>query len=108
MMDDLELKSLPAKDAAEMRRAIDLMKQKRNGMIVGWEKLKQMHKRVGDRFTVTSLNYKDIDLEFEVVGQFPDGRYDQTAVINCDYLNAALDAYPRSHAGKKHRWPTRR
>ena len=35
MMDDLELKSLPAKDAAEMRRVIDLMKQKRNGTIGG-------------------------------------------------------------------------
>jgi putative ABC transport system permease protein len=102
MMDDLELKSLPAKDAAEMRRIIDLMKQKRNGTIVGWEKLKQMHKRVGDRFTVNSFNYKDIDLELEVLGQFPDGRYNQTSVINCDYLNAALDAYPQSHNGKKH------
>jgi putative ABC transport system permease protein len=102
MMDEIELKSLPPKDAAEMRRLIDVMKEKRNGTIVGWEKLKQLNKRVGDRFTVNSFNYKDIDLELEVVGQFPDGRYNQTAVINCDYLNAALDAYPHSHNGQKH------
>ncbi len=33
---------------------------------------------------------------------FPDGRYDKSAVMNRDYLNAAFDAYPRSHAGQKH------
>ncbi len=102
MMDEIELKSLPAKDAAEMRSLIDVMKQKRNGAIVGWEKLKQMHKQVGDRFTVNSFNFKDIDLELEVVGQFPEGRYNQTSVMNRDYLNAALDAYPRAHNGEKH------
>ena len=37
-----------------------------------------------------------------MVGVFPDGRYDKSAVMNRDYLNAALDAYPRSHAGQKH------
>jgi putative ABC transport system permease protein len=36
------------------------------------------------------------------VGQFPEGRYDSSAVIHRDYLNAALDAYPDSHAGQKH------
>jgi putative ABC transport system permease protein len=104
MMDEIELKNLPAKDAADMRRLIDVLKQKRNGAIVGHEKLNQMHKQVGDRFTVTSFNYKDIDLELEVIGEFPRGRYDQTGVINRDYLNAALDAYPRSHNGQKHEY----
>jgi putative ABC transport system permease protein len=102
MLDELELKDLPPDKADSVRKSIAGLKDKRNGIILGREKLSQIHKRVGDRFTVTGLNYKDIDLEFEVVGIFPDGRYDKSAVMNCDYLNAALDAYPRSHAGQKH------
>jgi putative ABC transport system permease protein len=102
MLDDLELKNLPAAKADSLRKSIACLKDKRSGIIVGREKLAQIHKQVGDRFTLTSMNYKDIDLEFEVVGVFPDGRYDKSAVMNRDYLNAALDAYPRSHAGQKH------
>ncbi len=93
---------MPSDKADNLRQSIARLKEKRNGIILGREKLAQIHKRVGDRFTVTGLNYKDIDLEFEVVGVFPDGRYDKSAVMNRDYLNAALDAYPRSHAGQKH------
>lgn len=102
MLDELELNSLPAAKAASLRESIARLKDKRNGMILGREKLAQIQKRLGDRFTLTSMNYKDIDLEFEVVGVFPDGRYDKSAVMNRDYINAALDAYPRSHAGQKH------
>lgn len=102
MLDELELTSLPPAKADDLRQSIARLKEKRNGIILGREKLAQINKRVGDRFTLTSLNYKDIDLEFEVVGVFPVGRYDKSAVMNRDYLNAALDAYPRSHAGQRH------
>src|SRR5262249_22501032 len=37
-----------------------------------------------------------------IVGTLPPGRYRETAGMNRDYLNAALDNYPRTHAGKKH------
>ena len=37
----------------------------------------------------------------EYVGVFPEGRYDQSAVMNRDYLNDAFDAYARN-TGKKH------
>jgi putative ABC transport system permease protein len=102
MLDDLELKNLPPDKAQSLRDSIECLKEKRSGIIVGREKLAQIHKQKGDRFKLTSMNYKDIDLEFEVVGVFPDGRYDKSAVMNREYLNAALDAYPRSHAGQKH------
>ena len=82
MLDELELKDLPPDKADSVRKSIAGLKDKRNGIILGREKLSQIHKRVGDRFTVTGLNYKDIDLEFEVVGIFPDGRYDKSAVMN--------------------------
>ena len=36
------------------------------------------------------MNYKDIDLEFEIIGELPGGRYEQSAVMNYRYLDEAL------------------
>src|SRR3990170_1249053 len=37
-----------------------------------------------------------------VIGPPPPGRYGQKTIIKRGYLNAAIDNYPRTHAGKKH------
>jgi putative ABC transport system permease protein len=93
MMDDLEdLDPLVQQKLVENKR----------GIIIGIEKLQAINKRVGERIKVTSMNYKDIDLDFDIVGAFPDGRYNNNTVINRDYLLDALDAYPRTHNGTKH------
>jgi len=68
---------------------------KKNGALIGKERLAALNKRVGERFTVTSFNYTDLNLEFEIVGECPAGRYDQSAFMNRDYLNDALDDYKR-------------
>src|SRR5262249_47937853 len=81
---------------------IDKMVQNKRGVLMGKERLATVGKRVGERFVLTSINYKDIELEFEIVGQLPEGRYDQSAVMNRDYLNDALDQYERQHNGTKH------
>ncbi len=44
--------------------------------------LAALNKRVGERFKITSINYKGIDLEFEIVGELPPGRYDKSAIMN--------------------------
>ncbi|HLJ96336.1 MAG TPA: ABC transporter permease [Gemmataceae bacterium] len=93
MMDDLE-----DLDPAAQQKLVD----NKRGILIGREKLQSMNKRVGERIKVTSMNYKDIDLEFDIVGTFPDGRYNNSAVMNRDYLVDALDAYPRTHNGSKH------
>jgi putative ABC transport system permease protein len=93
MMDDLE-KLDPA--------LIDKMVRNKRGVLMGKERLAAINKRVGERFELTSLNYKDIKLEFEVVGELPEGRYNQSAVMNRDYLNDALDQYKRDHNGTPH------
>lgn len=100
MMDELD--ELPAGPAAELQQAIDRMKENRQGIILGESRLAAINKRVGDRFTLYGINYRGIDLEVEVVGTFPPGRYDNSAAINRDYLNAALDAFPRTHEGEPH------
>lgn len=99
MMDDLD--NLPAAEAKQLEADIKKMEENRQGIIVGRERLEAMGKKVGERIKVYSLNYRDIDLEFEIVGQFPEGRYNQSAAMNRDYLIAALDDYAR-RTGKKH------
>jgi putative ABC transport system permease protein len=86
----------------EFRTAVARMEHTKMGVIIGKEKLKTMNRQIGDRFHVKSTNYAGLDLEFEVVGHFPDGRYEQFSVMRRDYLNDALEAYPRSHGGQKH------
>src|SRR5262249_50755752 len=100
MMDDLD--NLPPAKKAQLAEGIRKMEANKQGIILGVQKIEQINKRVGDRIKLYGVNYDDIDLELEIVGLFPQGRYDQSAAINRDYLNDALDNYPRTHSGKKH------
>jgi putative ABC transport system permease protein len=86
----------------EFRRAVHALEENRRGVLLGQSRLKMINKRVGERFTLTGSNFKGIDLEFEILGVFPPGPFDQNAVMRRDYLNDALDVYPRTHAGAKH------
>jgi putative ABC transport system permease protein len=100
MMDDLD--RLRGREQEDLRAAVTRMERDKRRVIVGRERLAALNKKVGERFTVTSINYTDINLEFEITGVFPEGRYNQSAVMNRDYLNNALDAYKRDHKGTPH------
>jgi putative ABC transport system permease protein len=99
MMDELD--TLPPAPAAQLDAAIRKMEQNRQSIIMGQDRLASINKRVGERIKLYGINYRDLDLELEIVGMFPEGRYDNTAAINRDYLLAALDAYERQ-TGKPH------
>jgi putative ABC transport system permease protein len=88
--------------AQDFMAALSRLESNKRGAILGRKVLSQLNKRVGERIKVTGINYKDLDLEFEIVGEFPAGRYNDTAIMNRDYLNDALDVYPRTHSGQKH------
>ena len=75
---------------------IKKLKEKPQGCLLGTDKLKSLNKQVGERFKLTSLNYKGIDLEFEIVGVLPDGRYNSSAIMRMDYFNNSFDQYERS------------
>lgn len=102
MMDDIELPTLPADQARDFQAAIQRLEETRQGIIVGSERLKKLQKRVGDRITLYGRNYKDIDLEVEIVGVFPPSRYDMSAALRRDYFNNAMDVYQQTHGGKPH------
>jgi putative ABC transport system permease protein len=102
MLDDID--TLSDEQAAPLIDAIKKMKQTRNGTIVGEGRLTKMKKRVGDRITVYGRNYRDINLELEIVGTLPKeiARYADSAVINRDFFETELDTYKAAHNNKPH------
>jgi putative ABC transport system permease protein len=76
---------------------IEAMTKKPEGVIMGKDRLKSLNKQIGDRMRVTAMGtYKDLDLDIEVVGIFPDlPNYNQGGIMNRDYLQNSLDAYER-------------
>jgi putative ABC transport system permease protein len=101
MMEGLD--NLPADQQAQLLADIAKLKANRQGIIVGQNHLRATNKRIGERFKLTGIaDRKGIDLEFEIVGAFPPGRYDTMAAFNRDYYTNELDAYAVRHNGQKH------
>jgi putative ABC transport system permease protein len=100
MMDDID--QLTPSQATELDAACKRMKENPRLVVIGVERLRMMNKKVGESIKVSSLNYADIDMELEIIGAFPTGRYEQAAVMNKDYLRNALDSYKKEHGGKAH------
>ena len=87
----------------QMKKWADEMVKDKHKVLIGVDRLKAMNKKPGEHFIVHSINYKDIDLDVEILGALPAGRYGQSAVMNFQYLNDALfEDYPRTHSGAKH------
>ena len=78
-------------------KLVQALKEKRQGCLLGRDKLASLNRKVGERFKMTSINYKGIDLEFEIVGVLPDGRYNASAIMRLDYFNDAFDLYTRNN-----------
>jgi putative ABC transport system permease protein len=89
-------------ETTQFLAAVSRMESNKRGAILGPKLLSRLGMREGDRFIATGDNYFGIDLEFEIVGTFPEGRWNGTAIMNRDYLNDALDAYNKSHRGQPH------
>jgi putative ABC transport system permease protein len=102
MLDDID--TLSDEQAAPLIEVIKKMKQIRNGAIVGEGRLAKLKKRVGDRITVYGRNYRDINLELEIVGSLPKevARYADSAVISRDFFETELDTYKAAHNNKPH------
>jgi putative ABC transport system permease protein len=93
--------NLTAAVRADFEAAVRKMRENKRAAILGRSRLAALNKRVGERFIVTSQNYPGINLEFDIVGVFPLGRYNMAAIMNRDYLNDALEYY-RTREGTPH------
>lgn len=63
--------ALEGPERAELDAAIKRMEENRQGVIVGQDRLKKLEEQIGDRITLYGRNFKDINLEVEIVGTFP-------------------------------------
>lgn len=83
-------------------KLIEALERSPQGCLLGLDKMQSLNKKVGERFKLTSINYKGINLEFEVVGVLPDGRYNSSAIMRVDYFNKAFDLYEKENNGRPH------
>ena len=86
----------------QLEECVRALESTKTGIVMSTLLLKTLNKQVGERLKLTGINFKELDLEFDIVGQFPGGRFTGLAVINRDYLNDSLSEYPKSHRGAKH------
>jgi putative ABC transport system permease protein len=96
MMDEID--QLSDREKHRLADACVEMEQYPYKIVVGPARLAAINKKVGERVKVTSLNYKDIDLEFEIAAELPGSRYEQMAVMNYHYLDEALRKYNQGKA----------
>lgn len=102
MLNDID--ELSDEKAAPLIDAIRKIKDLRNGVIIGEGRLAKIKRRIGDRITVYGRNYRDINLELEIVGTFPKetAQYTDSAIIRRDFIEAELDTYKLAHNNKPH------
>ena len=62
------------------------MKHERTGALVGAGVMKMMDWQVGQRFTMTSMNYAGNDLEFKILGVLPGERWSHNFFFREDYF----------------------
>jgi putative ABC transport system permease protein len=99
MMDGVDEFTEP--ERAEVERLCKEVEKDPRKVVLGADRLRALNKQVGERFTARGIqSYKDIDFEVEVVGTFPEGRYNQSGVMNREYFNRTLDDYERKRGAK--------
>src|SRR5262245_37170875 len=91
MMDGLE--DLSGEERRQLEWGIAEMERNPKAIAVGKERLKTMEKRVGDRIKIDCINFTGLTFEFDIIGELPEGRYDQSAVMNRDYFTNTLKDY---------------
>jgi putative ABC transport system permease protein len=79
------------------QESVERLARTTNGCLLGRKRLRTLNKQVGERFRVSGAQPAGIDLEFEIVGVLPSGRWDDAGFMNERYLNAAIDVFCRDH-----------
>jgi putative ABC transport system permease protein len=102
MMDGLERKDLTDAEYADLQAGIKLMEEDFRRIIVSPSRLKKMNVQVGQKLKLTSMNYRDIVFEFEIVGTLPEGKYEGVGFCSRAYLDAMIRSYANAHNGDPH------
>jgi len=94
MMDDID--DVSEDDKQKLFAALEEMRENPCKVVMGRARMAAIQKRVGDRVKISGLiTCQNLDLEVEICGELPGARYEESAVMNFDYLDAAIQAYNR-------------
>ena len=102
MMDGLEKKDLTDTEYADLQEGIKKMQEDFRRILVSKSRMDKMGVKVGQKLKLSSINYKDITFEFEIVGILPEGKYEGVGFCSRAYLEAMLKSYANSHNGEEH------
>ncbi|MGL4422687.1 MAG: hypothetical protein ACRCZF_18605, partial [Gemmataceae bacterium] len=103
MMDGLEKKDFDnLAEYDELQRLTKLMKEDYKRIIMSKTRLEKMNLKVGQKMKVTSLFYRDIIFEFEIIGLLPDGKYEGIGFCSREYLDKMISSYANNHNGERH------
>jgi putative ABC transport system permease protein len=80
---------------------VDKLADRTDGCLLGRKRMKTLNKKVGERFGLTGSQPSGVNLDFEIVGTLPPGRWDDIGVMNARYLNAAIDKFSRDNPASK-------
>jgi putative ABC transport system permease protein len=83
------------------KELVDKLAETTNGCLLGRKRLSTLNKKVGERFKLSGSQPAGVNLEFEIVGVLPSGRWDDNGFMNARYLNAAIDTYCRDNPASK-------
>ncbi len=76
---------------------LERMSRERTGALVGEAMMKMMDWQVGQRFTMSSMNYAGKDLEFKIIGVLPGDRWSHNFFFREDYFNEGTGDKDRFH-----------
>lgn len=102
MMDGLEKKDLTDAEFADLTANVAKMQEDFRRILVSKSRLQKMNLKVGQKLKLTSMNYRDVVFEFEIIGELPAGKYEGVGFCSRAYLDAMLRSYETSHNGDVH------
>ncbi|VTU01843.1 abc transporter atp-binding protein : Uncharacterized protein OS=Pirellula staleyi (strain ATCC 27377 / DSM 6068 / ICPB 4128) GN=Psta_2963 PE=4 SV=1: MacB_PCD: FtsX [Gemmataceae bacterium] len=91
MMDGLD--ELTGKEKTDLDAAVAEMERDPQAIVMSRMRLKKMNLQIGQTIKVTGLNYADLVFDLRIIGELPDGKYDNISFINSAYLFRQLDAW---------------
>ncbi|MCE9568069.1 MAG: ABC transporter permease [Planctomycetes bacterium] len=104
MMDGLD--DLTGKEKADLDAAVAEMERDKQAIVMSKMRMKKMNLQVGQTIKVTGLNYTDLVFDLRIIGELPDGKYDNISFINSAYLFSQLDAWklnnPKNRTSEPH------
>jgi putative ABC transport system permease protein len=84
-------------DKAMVSAAADTMAGNKQAIVVSSTRLKKLNVRVGQKIKLYGLNYPDLEMEFEIIGVLPEGKYEGLAFMNKAYLDQLIKAKPADY-----------